>query len=258
MEITSAKNPFLQSIRKAVATGRSTEDGLIIAEGPHLVDEALRGNWSIEKIFATEAARHRYSDMFHRAGCEVVQVSVRAFASIAATETTQEVLAVLRPRDWAWHDLISKSPFIVALDGIQDPGNAGAIVRSAEAFGATGVAFLKGCTRVANSKLLRATAGSIFRIPFVEGMTPAELIASARSGRLNLYGLSSSASRNLPEIDFREPCVLVVGSEAAGVSAEISSAAESIRIPTAKVESLNAAIACSIALFAARQQRGTP
>ncbi len=144
---------------------------------------------------------------------------------------------------------------VVILDGIQDPGNAGTIVRSAEAFGASGVVFLKGCSRVANGKLLRATAGSIFRVPFLEGVSVFQLATYLRASQLNLYALAASGEASLAHANLRAPCGLVVGSEGAGVSPELLSGAQTLRIPTSNVESLNAAIACSIALFEAQQQR---
>src|SRR5436190_22437804 len=104
MPLTSTKNPLLQTIRRAAGAGRPNEDGLIVAEGPHLVEEALRGEWQIEQVFATERARARYSQLLVRVKAEIVEVSEHAFASTAATETTQELLALLRPRNWSWRD----------------------------------------------------------------------------------------------------------------------------------------------------------
>src|SRR5438045_60663 len=160
MQLTSTKNPVLQAIRRAAAAGRPTEDGLIVAEGPHLVEEASGGEWQIAQVFATARARARHSKLLLKVDAEIVEVSERAFASTAATDSTQEVLALMRPRHWSWKDLLGARALLVVLDGIQDPGNAGTIVRSAEAFGATGVVFLKGCVRVAHGELLRAAAGS--------------------------------------------------------------------------------------------------
>ncbi len=258
MQLTSTRNPLLQEIRRAAADGRPTEDGLIAVEGPHLVEEALRGEWAIRRIFVTPDAHERYAHLLRAAACEVVDVSARAFASTAATETTQEVLAMLQPRDWVWDELARKSALVVILDGVQDPGNAGTIVRSAEAFGATGVVFLKGCSRVANGKFLRATAGSIFRVPFLEGMAGADLIRHMRSSKLKLYALTPSTGTKIMAADLRGSCALAVGSEGAGVSSDILSEAQPLSIPTSTVESLNAAVACSIVLFAAQQQRNSP
>lgn len=255
MQLTSARNPLLQSIRRAAAAGRPTDDGLIVAEGPHLLEEALRGAWRIEQLFATAAARDRYADLLARADAELFEVSSRAFASVAATETSQEVLALLRPKTWSWNDLASPGALIAVLDAIQDPGNAGTIARSAEAFGATGIVFLKGSAHVANGKFLRASAGSIFRIPFLEDWQPGDLLAHARPDRLKLYALSQSADSDLAQADLRPPCALIVGSEGRGLTPELARHVHQISIRTAQVESLNAAIACSIALFEARKQR---
>ncbi len=255
MELTSTKNPLLQEIRRAAAEGRPTEAGLIAVEGPHLLEEALRGEWMIARIFVTPDGRKRYAHLLRAAECEIVDVSARAFASTAATETTQEVLALLQPRDWVWDDLTRGTALIVVLDGVQDPGNAGTIVRSAEAFGATGLVFLKGCARVANGKFLRATAGSIFRLPFLEGMASADLIRHMRTSDFELYALAPSTGTRISEADLRKSCAVAVGSEGAGVSSELLANAQALSIPTRAVESLNAAVACSITLFVAQQQR---
>jgi RNA methyltransferase, TrmH family len=255
MQLTSTKNPVLQSIRRAAAGGRATEDGLIVAEGPHLLEEALRGRWTIEQIFATPEARARYADLLRRADAEIVEVPARAFAAIASTETTREVLALLRPRAWNWGDLLGSNPLLVVLDAIQDPGNAGTILRSAEAFGATGAVLLQGCARIANGKFLRGAAGSLFRVPLVEGWEPGGFLAQARQEALRVYALDQRARATLEKADFRLPSTLLVGSEGRGLSPELAHHVHPISIPTAKVESLNAAVACSIALFEARRQR---
>jgi len=255
MQLTSTKNPLLQKIRLAAAAGRPTEDGFVIAEGPHLLEEALRGAWRIERVLTTASGRERHFNLLSRVEAEIVELSSRAFASIAATETTQEVLMLMRPPTWSWADLVPSPALVVALDGIQDPGNVGAIVRSAEAFGATGVVFLRGCARVPNAKLLRATVGSIFRLPFLEGLTVAEFVEQIRLSVLTLYALTPHAATGLLKADLRHGCALAIGSEGAGVSAELLFEANLLSIPTAGVESLNAAIACSIALFEAQRQR---
>jgi len=258
MQITSTKNPLLQKIRRAAAAGQPTDEGLIVGEGPHLLEEALGGTWRIEQVLTTPEGRDRYADLLCRVDAEVVEVSARALASTSATETTREVIALLRPRAWSWRDMIASSALVVALDGIQDPGNAGTIVRSAEAFGATGVVFLSGCAHVANGKLLRATAGSIFRVPFLEGIRPAELVEQTRAAGLKLYALAAQGESGLRETDLRGRLALAVGSEGAGISAELEAEAVGISIPTENVESLNAAVACSIALFEAQRQRRKP
>lgn len=231
------------------------EDGLIVAEGPHLLQEALRSSWSVAKILTTPIGTQRYQELLRASRAEVVQVSSRAFASAASTETTQEIIALLRPRAWRFRDLLQNPALLVGLDAVQDPGNAGTAVRSAEAFGATGIVLLQGCVRPANGKFLRAAAGSLFRVPFLEGISAAEFIQQAAENRINIYALSATAEVRITEADFKGPCCLVTGNEGSGVSEGVLAQAQPLCIPTMEVESLNAAVACSLALFEAYRQR---
>jgi RNA methyltransferase, TrmH family len=255
MEITSVRNPLLQKIRKAVKDGRQTDEGLVVAEGPHLVEEARRGTWPIVYVVTTAAGRTRHAELLQQVDAQVVEVAPRAFESVTATEHSQQILALLKPRSWNWSDLMGRRSLIVALDGMQDPGNAGTIVRSAEAFGATGVVFLKGSAHVSNGKLLRASAGSVFRMPLLESVAIDEFLANVRTGELVLYALDVRAETPITAVDLTRPLALVAGNEGSGVSRELSLAAQCIAIPTKEVESVNAAVACSVALFAAQQQR---
>jgi RNA methyltransferase, TrmH family len=255
VQITSRHNPVLQEIRRAVSAGRTTPGGLIVAEGPHLLEEALRGSWTIDRVIATPTARRKYSRLLRSFDSEVVEVSDSAFASLAATEHNQGVLILLNPRIWNWRDLLVPSALLVVLDGIQDPGNAGTLVRSAEAFGATGVIFGRGSVHIANSKFLRATVGSIFRLPFISGVAPAEVLKNLSVGGVLVYALAADGERAIQDVDLRRPCALVTGSEGAGLSEEWRTGSAVVRIPAVQVESLNAAVACSIALFEASRQR---
>jgi TrmH family RNA methyltransferase len=256
MQIASAKNPHLQAIRRAITSGRATSDGQIAIEGPHLVREAASSDWHVEQVLVTPTGRERHSELLSRMDAETIEVAARTFESLAGTENSQEIMALVRPRAWNWADCLGGSGSSVILDGVQDPGNAGTIVRSAEAFGATGVIFLEGSVRVANGKFLRATAGSMFRLPFLENQNRAGLLAELKRSDRKLYALMAQAARRVSEADLRQPCLLVVGSEAHGVCEELRARAEGLRIPTERVESLNAGVACSIALFEAARQRG--
>jgi TrmH family RNA methyltransferase len=181
------------------------------------------------------------------------------FAAIAATETSQGVMALVQPREWKLEQLFKGKALVIVLDGIQDPGNAGTIVRSAEAFGGTGVLFLKGTVSPHNPKTLRASAGSLFRVPFVHGVASATALATLRQNGIRLFAampaVTTTSGDSLAATDFSGRCGLIVGSEAHGVGAEWHSAAAHIAIPTVGVESLNAAIAASILLYEARRQR---
>jgi len=144
------------------------------------------------------------------------------------------------------------------LDGIQDPGNAGAIVRAAEAFGATGVIFVKGTANPHHPKTLRASAGSLFRIPYVTGLDAAATRAAFQKERAIVYAaMPYTGSEHLAEdVDFSRRCAIVVGSEGQGIGKELHAIAEYVAIPTRGVESLNAAMAAAVLLYETRRQRG--
>jgi TrmH family RNA methyltransferase len=256
MHLTSAKNPFLESVRRAAAVGRPMEDGSLVIEGPHLVAEALRGGCILRRVVTTAQGRERYAKLLERLQAETIEIPARVFAATASTETAQEILALAGWRPASWRKVAGPQALVVALDGVQDPGNAGTIVRSAEAFGASGVVFLEGSVRVANGKFLRATAGSIFRLPVLEGVSRIEFLKQTRAFGLALHALSARGGMDLHAADLRVPSALVVGGEGSGVSAELLVASSALSVPARNVESLNAAVACSIALFETARQRG--
>jgi RNA methyltransferase, TrmH family len=256
MHLTSAKNPFLQSVRRAVTSGRAMDDGRIVIEGPHLLHEVLRSRWTLDQLIVTPNGLERHSQLVSKIRADVTEIPARAFEALAGTETSQEIMALVTPPRGTWADILNSSGLTLVLDGIQDPGNAGTMVRSAEAFGAGGLVFMEGSVHAANGKFLRATAGSIFRLPYLENQKRPHLMAQLRSRDLKLYSLAAEAGTALSQVDLRLPCAIVVGNEASGVSPELRACSEGLRIPTAQVESLNAAVACSIVLFEAARQRG--
>ena len=254
---------MLQEIRQAASSGMPTERGLVVAEGPHLLEEVLRGGrWSVEQVLATGEARMRFADLLERAPAEIIEVSERAFRTLTAVEHSQGLLTLLKPPTWRWEDLrgllSQPASLLLVLDGIQDPGNAGTIVRSAEAFGAAGFVLLKGSVRSSNGKFLRAAAGSLFRLPFLENLSAPEVLAEFNSQKTPLYALSAGGGQDVRQTDFSGSCALAVGSEGLGVRAAVMDRAIAVRIPTLHVESLNVAVACSIALFEASRQRMKP
>jgi TrmH family RNA methyltransferase len=256
MQLTSTKNPFLQGVRRAIASGHITDDGRIVIEGPHLVQEILRSFWHLDQIVITPAGLDRHAGLLSKTRAEVMEVPAKTFAALSGTETSQEIMAIVTPPVHTWKDCLSNPGLVVILDGIQDPGNAGTIVRSAEAFLAASIIFLEGSVHVPNGKFLRATAGSIFRLPYLEYQKRPALMSNLRARNLTLYALAAKADVAINQADLRKPGALVVGNEAQGVSPELLACATGLRIPTAHVESLNAGVACSIALFEAARQRG--
>ncbi len=241
--LTSAHNPLLKEIRKAVHQGSLTQNGCAVAEGFHVLAEARRGPCSIEAVFAAESVASGVAADF--------VVPDVLFASLVSTETTQGVLALVKPKQWNAADIFQVPALVLVLDGVQDPGNAGTLLRAAEAFGSTGVLFLKGSVNPFNPKCLRASAGSVFRVPLLTGVT-FEILADRG---LEIYALAAHAGVPVGQADFRGNCALIVGSEGHGVSPDLMGIAQTLHIPINGVESLNAALAAGIALYEARRQR---
>jgi RNA methyltransferase, TrmH family len=247
---------MLKEVRKAILRGTTTADGFAVAESFHLLEEALRSDCEIGAVFAAESVKSAVER--HVGGLKKVRVIVlpdELFRSISATEASQGVMALVRPPAWTLEQLFRGRSLVVILDGLQDPGNAGTIVRAAEAFGATGVVFLKGAVSPYNPKCLRASAGSIFRVPLVPAMDERLLLAAVEQRKLEMFALMPKGALEVGECNFSDKCAIIVGSEGRGVSERLRGKARDVRIPTVGVESLNAALAAGIALYAARKQR---
>jgi RNA methyltransferase, TrmH family len=258
MDPLSDHNPLVKQIRRAISHGTLTEDGYAVAEGPHLVEEALAAHCEIRAVILSESARPALVSSLAGDAARLPAprlVSAKTFRSISSTDTPQGVLALVKPPAADALQVFGGDALAVILDGVQDPGNAGAIVRVAEAFGSTGAVFLKGSVDPFHPRSVRGSAGSAFRLPIVTGGAFDTLIA--RDPELAVYAAMprAAASIELGEADFTRACAIVIGGEGRGVSEEIAAAAIPVHIPTARVESLNAAVAAGIVLYEARRQR---
>lgn len=216
------------------------------------------------EVFATDDARDRgeWSELAARAGVAVDGISVKAAAALSETATPQGVVAVCRQVDRDLGSVLAKAPrLLVALVETGDPGNAGTILRSADAAGAEAVVFAGGVDPY-NGKTVRASAGSLFHLDLVTGVEPLELVAAARSAGLLSLATTAAADRDIDELaadgTLARPTVWLFGSEAHGLpDAVLAAADERVRVPMhGRAESLNLAVAAGICLFAsAREQR---
>ena len=171
--VQSKQNARLKELRLALAqagrSGRDASGGLVGIEGPNLIAEAVRAKLSIECVFVAQEAERLLDGLALAPETEVLLAPAAVLASALTTETPQPAAALVRPRAWSWRDITGDArkaiPLVLVLAGIQDPGNLGTIVRSAEAFGATGVVALPGTVSAWNPKAVRASAGSVFRVP---------------------------------------------------------------------------------------------
>lgn len=235
--IASLRNPLLKQIRKALEKGTLTADGFCVVEGEHLLEEALRSHLQIEAVLSP----HEFPE-----APNWIEVPDTILSEIATTKTSPKVITLVRLQEWSPEDLNRPPALHVILDQLQDPGNAGTILRSAEAFSASGVTFRTGTVSPYNPKLIRASAGSIFRVPFLAGNHPVSV---------PLYAADPHRGVPLHKVDWTKPCAIVIGSEAHGISAEMEGKATPVRIPTHHVESLNAGISASLILYEIARQR---
>ncbi|HEV2491421.1 MAG TPA: RNA methyltransferase [Candidatus Acidoferrales bacterium] len=262
--ITSRENHWLKLFRATLQSARQ-EENRVGLEGARLVAEAVRSGLTIEALLVSASGERQLSAlsaMLDRPTL-ILRTTDALFSSVAGTETPQGIAALVRPREFSFDDLLRGGvPLVVVLAGVQDPGNVGTILRSAEALGATGAIAARGTAHPHSPKAMRASAGSALRLPLVSGIAVPVAMAQLRVSGAKIVAATSStnaAARQPDTMDFREPIALLIGNEGGGLPAEIERSADAlVRIPLAEpVDSLNAAVAASLLLYeAARQRRG--
>ncbi len=274
--ITSRSNTLVKHAR-AVRDRREAPDQIFI-EGLRLSEEALRSSLVVQDVlytekFESEERGTRLLRELKKAGARLSLVSADVLASVSDTRTPQGiVLLAARPhtgqafllsglktnrQEGAELSHGDNLPLLVVIHGINNPANAGAILRTAEAACATGVISTRGTTDLFSPKALRGAMGSSFRLPLWTGADFAEALDWCRTNAIHTVGAALAATQAHTDADWTKPCALVIGSEAAGLSAtEQSLLDETIRIPMrAPVESLNASVASAIILYEAARQR---
>lgn len=276
--ITSHDNQWLKKFRAALRGPGPKAGDPIGVEGPKLIADALLSGLEAEALLVSESAE-REAEAILRIASEtergisrsrILRTTHRLFQGVSGTDTPQGVAALFRQPVWGLEDVLrgtaeirGASPLTLVLAEVQDPGNVGTIIRSAEAFGATGAATTRGTADPWSPKALRASTGAGLRLPIVRGMAIPVLLAQLRVSRVKIYatgaaGTDRTSRTNLAEeVNLREPAAIFIGNEGAGLSTEVKRAADAmLAIPTRpNVESLNAAIAASIVLYEAAKQR---
>lgn len=259
--VTGRHNPLIKEVRRAFAQGELTAEGECAVEGMRIVEEAIRSGLQVRAVLVSKSGQSRAARLLPQLAKQVETLLLpdKVFTSVVPSETPQGVAALVRMRSYTLQDLfgVETGSLVVAVAGVQDPGNLGTILRSAEAFGAGGVLLGQNTVSAYNSKVVRASAGSIFRIPLVKQELGTTLPALREQG-LRLFATSSHKGTPVNEAQLTSPLALLVGSEGAGLPREIMAQVdEVIAIPhSPKVESLNAGVAASIVLYEAARQRG--
>jgi len=261
--VQSKQNARLKELRKTLAHPGPNERGLVGIEGPNLIEEAMRSGLRFRCVFFPENSGFLYpaASASQFTDCEMLMVSQAILTSSLGTETPQGGAALIEPPDWTWAHLLTPklsrgAALIVVLSGLQDPGNLGTIVRSAEAFGADGVICLPGTVNPWNPKAVRASAGSIFRMPLLK-VGEEEALTQFREAGVRVLTTTLQGAQPADLADLAAPVALIIGNEGNGVPADLAVKADgAITIPCpGPVESLNAAVATSVLLYEAARQR---
>jgi RNA methyltransferase, TrmH family len=279
--IRSRDNKWLKSFRAALR-GTGPERGEPIAvEGPKLVEEGFRARLRAEAILVSDSGEGELEPILRAARetetgiprSRILHTTDKLFAGVAATETPQGVAALFGQPEWAFEDVLrgapspdgayrADTPLVIVLVGVQDPGNVGTIVRSADAFASSGVIAARGTADPWSPKAVRASAGSALRLPLLRGIAVPVILAQLRVAAVRIYAASSRRERqNAAElgsaVNLRDPAAIFIGSEGHGLPPEVEHAADAtISVPIAEtVESLNAAVAASVVLYEAARQR---
>ena len=257
--VQSKQNVRLKDLRLALARPGREPHGLAGIEGPNLLEEALRAGLRVSCVFVAQEAEHMLGGLGLPAKTEVLLVPRNLLDAAQATETPQPIAALVEPPKWTWEDVLANhtnAPLIVVLAGLQDPGNLGTILRSAEAFGAQAVVSLPGTVSAWNPKAVRASAGSVFRLPLLSASVE-ECFARLRAAGVKIFSTAVEGAKSAHLIDLTGPVALVIGNEGNGVPKEVAAEADgAVTIPCpGEVESLNAAVAASVLLYEVSRQR---
>lgn len=264
--MVSLHNPRIKYIRRLANHRFRDKEKKFLVEGIRFVEEILASGWPVEMLVYSKKINDnpRVKNILETAAARRVsmfEVEDDIFGELAETSTPQGIIAVATQRRYTPDDLtISEgdTALLVLVDGVQDPGNLGAIVRSADAAGAGGVVLLKGTADIYNPKALRATMGSIFHLPVIQGAAADDVIPYLSRRGIKIVAGDPRASRVLFEVDFKVPCAIAVGGEAGGIGDLIKESVDELaRIPMpGRAESLNVAISAGIMLYEALRQRG--
>jgi RNA methyltransferase, TrmH family len=259
MRTRPGAEPFTTRTPRVVAARRlhrrrdRAETGRFLVEGPQAVREALD---AVIELFVTGDAADRYADLVTAArdrGARISPVTGEALAALAETVQPQGLVAVCAAVEVPLADALDRRPHLVAvLADIRDPGNAGTVLRTADAAGAGAVVFAGEAVDPYNGKCVRASAGSLFHLDVVRAGDPLAVVAELRAAGLTVYAADAHGPTSLDEVPLDRPTVWLFGSEAHGLPAALAGAADArVRVPVyGRAESLNLAAAAAVCLYA--------
>jgi RNA methyltransferase, TrmH family len=264
-ELTNIKSPRVKAARRLTKRAFRDRDRSFLAEGPQAVREALALDGVVVELFATAEAESRHADVVAAAtaaGVPVHRASGEVMAELAQTVTPQGLLAVCRFVHVSLEaSVVPDSTLVAVLAHVRDPGNAGTVLRTADAAGADSVVFTDASVDPYNGKCVRASAGSLFHLPVTTGVPVARAVEHLKGAGLKVLAADGAGRQTLDDVDLSGPTAWIFGNEAWGLPEEILKLAdEVVRVPIyGRAESLNLATAAAVCLYAsARSQRTGP
>lgn len=258
--ITSTRSPRVQAVRRLTRRSARVAERRFVVEGPQAVREALP---TLVELYADPDGATRYADLLAAARCPVTAVTRDVLAAMAETVTPQGLVGVAPLLDVPLGTALVGSPrLVVVLEAAQDPGNAGTVIRTADAAGADAVVLTEGSTDPHGGKCVRAGAGSLWHLPVVSGPTLAETVEALRAAGLAVLATTGAGTDDLEDLqdggELAKPTAWLLGNEASGLTRDALDLADrTVRIPLrGRAESLNLATAAAVCLYAsARAQR---
>jgi TrmH family RNA methyltransferase len=258
--VTALTNPRSDRVKAVRALARRSvreRTGRFLAEGPQSVREAVRhAPQHVVDVYLTGDAARRHTeivDTARAAGLYLHEVTDEVLAAMCDTQTPQGIAAVCRMAPASLEDVLARAPrLLVLLTHVRDPGNAGTVIRGADAAGADAVLVSDASVDVWSPKVVRSTAGSTFHLPVVTGLDVEAALAALRSAGIRTLAADGSGSTLLPDVDLRPAHAWVMGNEAWGLPEEVRARCdEVVRVPLyGLAESLNLAMAATVCLFA--------
>jgi len=260
--IEGRHNTLVRELRRAFARSELTPDGYCAIEGLRILEEAIRSGLRFRAVFFKESATPRAERLLSQLGDQVETLVLpdKLFASVVPSEAPQGVAALARWKDFSLEEVLPKSQAgpVLVVAGVQDPGNLGTILRSAEAFGAGGAVLGEGTVSPFNPKVVRASAGSVFRFPLARAKL-SEAVERLKAHGLRLIATASHKGTPLDQAKLSGPIAIFIGGEGAGVPRDLIKAMnEVVAIPQApQVDSLNVGVAASIVLYELARQKAS-
>ncbi|MDF2522545.1 MAG: methyltransferase, TrmH family, group 3 [Clostridiales bacterium] len=260
--ITSSQNPVIKEIKSLKIRKNREEKQLFFIEGIRFVEEALKEGVAIEtilfsdRLYETRGGEDIISQI-REGDYETYHLPDKLFQEISDTENPQGIIAVVKMKQYKLEEIIDEGDFFLILDSLQDPGNMGTIIRTADAAGVTGIIISRGCVDIYNPKVLRSTMGSIFHIPFCFSESLPEAIRQLKEQGIKVFAAHLDGKLNYFDADMKCGTAIIIGNEANGISQETAEQSDSfVKIPMpGRSESLNASVAASLLMYEVVRQR---